>query len=116
MRKTLALDGNIATDRIARQLKFAAVLLLILFAWVSLYRCGPYRTASGKTWGSPATRSDFSVYRLVGQAVLNHTDIYELRNDRGWAYVYPPAFAVAMIPFAFVSTQLGVFLWYCISA
>jgi alpha-1,2-mannosyltransferase len=116
MQTSLAGNEDAATNRAARWLKFAAIALLILFAQISLDRCGPYHTASGKQWGSATTRSDFSVYRLVGRAVLDHTDIYELRNDRGWAYVYPPAFAVAMIPFAWISVQIGVFVWYCISA
>jgi hypothetical protein len=116
MRTPLAMNQDAAAARTARLLKIIAVALLLLFAWISLYRCGPYHTASGAQWGSAINRSDFSVYRLVGQAVLDHTDIYVLRNDRGWAYVYPPAFAVAMIPFAWIPMPVGVFIWYALSA
>lgn len=111
---TIAQDPRSAV--IARRLTILAAFLLVAFAWISVYRSGPYYTASGRMWGDPNDRSDFTVYRDAGIAVLNHSDIYEVRNDRGWAYVYPPAFAVAMIPFAWMPTWLAVFVWYCISA
>jgi hypothetical protein len=110
------IEQDPAAARIARRLKFVAAILLVAFAWISVYRSGPYYTASGKEWGDRNDRSDFTVYRDVGIAVLHHTDIYEVRNDRGWAYVYPPTFAVFMIPFAWMPTWLAVFIWYCVSA
>jgi Glycosyltransferase family 87 len=100
----------------ATRLKGLAAFFLVAFGCIAVYRSGPYYTASGKQWGDPNDRSDFTVYRDVGQAVLDHTDIYAVRNDRGWAYVYPPPFAVAMVPLAKIPTWLGVLLWYCLSA
>jgi hypothetical protein len=60
-------------------------------------------------------RTDFTVYRAAGRAVLTGTDIYEAHNSRGWAYVYPPAFSLLMVPFARMSVFWGALTWYAIS-
>jgi glycosyl transferase family 87 len=101
-------------ERLSRVLLGATALLLLLFCWVTLYRAGPYRVGSWQ-WGSPVHRTDFSVYRNAGAAVLQGADIYEVRNLRGWAYVYPPPFAIAMVPLALLPMPISVFVWYCLS-
>ncbi len=63
----------------------------------------------------PIQRSDFTVYQLAGRAVLDGTDIYQVHNVRGWAYVYPPPFAIFMAPFALLSVFWGALVWYLIS-
>ncbi|HXI84572.1 MAG TPA: glycosyltransferase family 87 protein [Verrucomicrobiae bacterium] len=63
----------------------------------------------------PIQRTDFTVYQLAGQAVVDGTDIYQVRNVRGWAYVYPPPFAILMAPFAQLSVFWGALVWYVIS-
>jgi hypothetical protein len=63
----------------------------------------------------PIQRTDFTVYQLAGQAVLDGADIYQVRNVRGWAYVYPPPFAILMTPFALLSVFWGALIWYLIS-
>jgi hypothetical protein len=64
---------------------------------------------------SPVQRTDFTVYQLAGKAVIDGTDIYQVRNVRGWAYVYPPPFAILMAPFALLSVFWGALVWYLIS-
>ena len=64
---------------------------------------------------SPVQRTDFTVYQLAGRAVLDGADIYQVRNVRGWAYVYPPPFAILMAPFAPLSVFWGALVWYLIS-
>ena len=56
------------------------------------------------------------MYYLAGQAVLQHTDIYAVRSIRGWAYVYPPPFAIAMIPLSVLPLPLSMFAFYAICA
>ncbi len=63
----------------------------------------------------PIQRTDFTVYQLAGGAVVDGTDIYQVHNVRGWAYVYPPPFAILMVPFAVVSVFWGALIWYLIS-
>ena len=63
----------------------------------------------------PIQRTDFTVYQLAGQAVLDGADIYQVRNVRGWAYVSPPPFAILMTPFALLSVFWGALIWYLIS-
>src|SRR5512135_3085387 len=60
-------------------------------------------------------RTDFTVYRAAGRAVLEGADIYQAHNSRGWAYVYPPPFAIVMVPFAKMSVFWGALIWYIIS-
>jgi hypothetical protein len=64
---------------------------------------------------SPVQRTDFTVYQLAGKAVLDGTDIYQVHNVRGWAYVYPSPFAILMVPFALLSVFWGALVWYLIS-
>ena len=46
--------------------------------------------------------TDFGVYARAGYAVRAGLDIYALNlcDDRGWHYVYPPPFAIFMVPLA----------------
>ena len=60
-------------------------------------------------------RTDFTVYRAAGRAVLQGSDIYQAHNSRGWAYVYPPPFAILMVPFTKMSVFWGALIWYVIS-
>lgn len=59
-------------------------------------------------------RTDYTVYTAVGQAVIDHANLYDVQNIRGWRYVYPPPFAILMVPFAMVSYAMGSFVWYLI--
>jgi hypothetical protein len=45
-------------------------------------------------------KTDFGVYARAGWAVLTGQDIYDVMDDHGWHYAYPPPFAVVMAPLA----------------
>jgi hypothetical protein len=60
-------------------------------------------------------QTDFTVYTLAAQAVLDGGDIYQVQNVRGWNYVYPPLFAITMIPLAKIPLWMGVLAWYLVS-
>jgi len=91
------------------------ILLFAFFAWITLFRAGPYG-APGHQWGSPAHRTDFTVYRDAAEAVLHGQDPYIIRNVRGWAYVYPPPYSIVMIPFALLPLPVSVLAWYFVCA
>jgi hypothetical protein len=93
----------------------ATFLLFVFFAWITLFRAGPYGPP-GHQWGSPAHRTDFTVYRDAASAVLHHQDPYAIRNVRGWAYVYPPPYSIAMVPFALLPLPVSVLAWYLVCA
>jgi glycosyl transferase family 87 len=99
----------------ARTLKLwlmgAAILFFAFFAWITLFRAGPYGPP-GHQWGSPAHRTDFTVYRDAAAAVLHGQDPYVIRNVRGWAYVYPPPYSIVMVPFALLALPVSVLAWY----
>jgi len=103
----------------ARRLKLwlagATILFFTFFAWITLFRAGPYG-APGHQWGSPAHRTDFTVYRDAAAAVLHGQDPYAIRNVRGWAYVYPPPYSIVMVPFALLPLPLSVLAWYFVCA
>lgn len=103
----------------ARTLKLwlagATILLFVFFAWITLFRAGPYGPP-GHQWGSPAHRTDFTVYRDAAAAVLHGQDPYVIRNVRGWAYVYPPPFSIVMVPFALLPLPVSVLAWYFVCA
>jgi len=89
----------------------ATILFFAFFAWITLFRAGPYGPP-GHQWGSPAHRTDFTVYRDAAAAVLHGQDPYIIRNVRGWAYVYPPPYSIVMVPFALLSLPVSVLAWY----
>jgi hypothetical protein len=102
-------------DSLRRALGYLSLFLIVFFAGVTVYEAGPYRT--GKfAWGSPDNRTDYTVYYNAGQAVLQGTDIYAVRSVRGWAYVYPPPFSIAMVPLSVLPLPLSVLLYYAICA
>jgi len=103
----------------ARTLKLwltgATIALFAFFAWITLFRAGPYGPP-GHQWGSPAHRTDFTVYRDASAAVLHGQNPYAIRSVRGWAYVYPPPFSIAMVPFALLPLPISVLAWYFVCA
>ncbi|MGD1021038.1 MAG: glycosyltransferase family 87 protein [Verrucomicrobiia bacterium] len=82
-----------------------AVLLVIGLGWVTVYRAAY----------SPDHRSDFTVYTAAGDAALAGADLYKAQNPRGLSYVYPPPFAILMVPFSVLPVSLGSLAWYTLS-
>jgi hypothetical protein len=91
-----------------------AFVLVVVLGISTVYRAGPY-TIGGKRWGSRVHRCDFTVDTAAAQAVLDGTDIYQAHNLRGWYYIYPPLFAILMVPFALVPTFWAAIAWYVLS-
>ena len=88
------------------KLKVALVILLLLIIGLVEFSM-VYRAA----WG-PIDRTDYTVFKVAGQALLDGSSIYDAKNSRGWYYVYPPPFAILMVPFAKMSVALGALIWY----
>ncbi|MGO9608429.1 MAG: glycosyltransferase family 87 protein [Verrucomicrobiia bacterium] len=84
---------------------FITALLVIGLGWVSVYRAAY----------SPDHRSDFTVYTAAGDAALTGADLYKAQNPRGLSYVYPPPFAILMVPFSVLPVSLGTLAWYALS-
>lgn len=61
------------------------------------------------------SRSDVTVYRLAARALLDHSPLYEVRNDRGYAWLYPPGAAVLFRPLAPLSPNVAAALFYLFS-
>src|SRR5438105_2362787 len=69
--------------------------------------------------------TDFGVYARAGWAVQTGHDIYQVTDDGGLHYCYPPTFAIMMTPFAEPPTRaerhsylpffVSVALWYAMS-
>lgn len=91
-----------------------ALILILVLGISTVYRAGPY-TIGGKHWGSRVHRCDFTVDTAAGQAVWNGTDIYQAHNIRGWYYIYPPLFAILMVPFGLIPTFWAAIAWYVLS-
>ncbi|MDR0479199.1 MAG: DUF2029 domain-containing protein [Burkholderiaceae bacterium] len=81
-----------------------ALVILILGAF-AIYRAA---------WDSQQ-RTDYTVYVAAGQALLDHRDIYLAQSIRGWRYVYPPPFAILLVPLARIPLTLGASIWYLLS-
>jgi len=70
-------------------------------------------------------KTDFGVFARAGWAVRAGLDIYDVTDDNGWHYAYPPPFAVAMVPLGhpyrflpqdgYVPYAVSVGVWYVLS-
>jgi hypothetical protein len=88
----------------------SSVLLIALLLVIGLGAVSVYRAAY-----SPDHRSDFTVYTAAGDAVLAGADLYKAQNPRGLSYVYPPPFAILIVPFSVLPVPLGTLAWYALS-
>jgi hypothetical protein len=70
-------------------------------------------------------RTDFGVYARAAWAVRAGGELYDIADDRGWHYCYPPPFAVLMTPLAdppvgesrtgYLPFAVSVGVWYLFS-
>ncbi|MBX7103312.1 MAG: DUF2029 domain-containing protein [Gemmataceae bacterium] len=68
--------------------------------------------------------TDFTVYARAGWAARTHADLYDVTDEYGLHYCYPPPFAFLMVPFAeppspdggyYLRFDISVAIWYAIS-
>jgi hypothetical protein len=59
--------------------------------------------------------NDFSVYYTAARAVLEGADPYALEGPSGRPFLYPPAFAVLLIPLAVLPHAAAAVLWTALS-
>ena len=60
-------------------------------------------------------RTDFTVYTEAGAAFFDGRDPYAVTNPRGWGYLYPPLFAILVVPLHALDPQLQVVVWFLLS-
>ncbi len=78
--------------------------------------------------GRPSrTKTDLDVYLRAAWAFRTGHDAYKITDDNGWHYLYPPLFAILLMPLAdppasitypgwAVPFQLSMFIWFLISS
>ncbi len=89
--------------------RWLVVLLLAATIWglVDVRRRGyPYPATPWKH------KSDLTVYTEAGAAFFDGRPPYEVSNPRGWTYVYPPIFALALAPLHVLPLQEQVIVWF----
>jgi hypothetical protein len=59
--------------------------------------------------------NDFSVYYTAARAVLEGVDPYAIEGPTGRPFVYPPGFAVLLLPLALLPFPLAAVLWSVLS-
>ncbi|HEX4609634.1 MAG TPA: glycosyltransferase family 87 protein [Urbifossiella sp.] len=80
-----------AADRLRTWEKIGLALIVVLFT-----AFGVLTVIRSAYMSNPKT--DFGVFARAGWAVRAGEDIYDVTDDNGWHYAYPPPFAVAMVP------------------
>ena len=60
-------------------------------------------------------RTDLSVYTAAGAAILRGDNPYDVSNPRGWHYLYPPMFAIAIAPLSLLTPWWQACLWFALS-
>lgn len=88
-----------AATRIARQSVVFVLIVVSLYALVRLKR---------------VELVDFMVPRQAGMRVLAQQPLYQ-PSDGHYQYKYLPAFALAMVPFRWMSKEAGEFVWFTLT-
>lgn len=60
-------------------------------------------------------KTDVTVYTGAGAAMFDGRDPYEVSSPRGWHYLYPPLFAIAIAPLSKLATTDQALVWYALS-
>ncbi len=81
------------SDLLTRLQKFGLALLACLFVGL-----GALTVLRSAFMMNPKT--DFQVYARAAWAVRAGEDPYAVTDNNGWHYIYPPAFAIIMVPLA----------------
>jgi len=92
--------------------RVGALLLLVavLWGWFDVRK----RARTSDT--DPAVhKTDVTVYTEAGAAMFGGRDPYLVSNPRGWHYLYPPIFAIAMAPLSLLPTTEQALVWYALS-
>jgi len=99
--------------RLARprwQLVALAITVMILWGWFDVRR-----RARVSDTDSLAHKTDVTVYTEAGAAMFDGRDPYEVSNPRGWHYLYPPLFAIAIAPLSTLPPTEQALIWYALS-
>jgi hypothetical protein len=83
-------QGNANLSRIERSLIVGLGVVVFAFGWIVLHRSAYLQNR----------HTDAGVYFRAAWAVQRGTSIYQVKDDNGWPYVYPPFFAILMTPLA----------------
>src|SRR5947207_12945374 len=96
---------------LTRRDRLGIALLVVLFLGLGIIT--DIRSAFQNT-----PKTDFQVYARAAWAGRSGEDLYTVADDNGWHYVYPPAFAIVLVPLAdpypFASRKR--YLTFCLSA
>jgi hypothetical protein len=105
---------GIPSSRAGIRLSYVAMIPIVaLTIWGYVDICNRGRIAAGNI---DVHRSDFTVFTEAGAAFFDGRDPYQVTNPRGWFYLYPPLFALAVSPLACLDSQSQVVAWYVASA
>ena len=61
-------------------------------------------------------RTDFTVYTEAGAAFFDGREPYEVKNVRGWTYIYPPLLALMVAPLSVLDSESQAFVWFIVSS
>lgn len=85
--------GNNASNPLTRLQKIGVCLLL-------LFTLGLGAVVELRGALQNQRKTDLGVYLRAAWAIRTGNDPYAISDDRGWHYVYPPLFAIMMVPLA----------------
>jgi hypothetical protein len=80
-------------------------LALSIWGWVDVRR-------RGNQYPEQDHKTDLTVYTEAGAAFFDDRAPYEVRNPRGWTYVYPPIFAMLLAPLHALPMQDQATVWF----
>jgi len=93
-----------------RRFVIGFLIALVIWGWFDVRNRGRYDP--GDHYGH---KTDFTVYTEAGAAFFDGRPPYEVTNPRGWGYLYPPLFAVAVAPLHQLVPENQVYVWFLIS-
>ena len=93
-----------------RDIAVALVVGLTIWAYVDV---GPHaRILAGHL---EQHKTDFTVYTEAASAFFDGRDPYRVMNPRGWYYLYPPLFAIAIAPLTVFDSEAQALAWFALS-
>jgi len=93
-----------------RRFVIGFLIALVIWGWLDVRNRGRYNPADH--YGH---KTDFTVYTEAGAAFFDGRPPYEVTNPRGWGYLYPPLFAIAVAPLHQLAPENQVYTWFLFS-
>jgi hypothetical protein len=98
--------GTMAPRSIQTVLVAGVVIALLLWGWLDVRR---------RALPQNGQMTDVTVYLAAARALESGQDIYDVRSEQNWPYLYPPILALLFVPLSHLSRGAAAYVWFLMS-